>query len=103
MTGLDHTHDAAARSWLDGANGHADFPIQNLPLGVVSRAAAGEAPGAAIAIGNAALRLAPLAASGLLSGAAQDAAELAAAPTLTMATRTVTASARPTKFVAKRR
>jgi len=82
MTGLDHTHDAAARSWLDGANGHADFPIQNLPLGVVSRAAVSEAPGAAIAIGDAALRLAPLAASGLLSGAAQDAAELAAAPTL---------------------
>ena len=24
----------ARRSWVDSANGHADFPIQNLPLGV---------------------------------------------------------------------
>lgn len=30
---LDHTHDPAALSWVDSANGHADFPLQNLPLG----------------------------------------------------------------------
>ncbi|QYU70536.1 fumarylacetoacetase [Leptolyngbya sp. 15MV] len=29
---LDHTHDPKARSWVASANGHPDFPIQNLPL-----------------------------------------------------------------------
>ncbi|MES2174371.1 MAG: fumarylacetoacetase [Pseudomonadota bacterium] len=32
----DDTHDPARTSWVDGANGHADFPIQNLPFGVFS-------------------------------------------------------------------
>jgi len=31
---IDATHSAARRSWIASANGHADFPIQNLPLGV---------------------------------------------------------------------
>jgi fumarylacetoacetase len=31
---LDHTHDAARRSFVASANGHPDFPIQNLPLGL---------------------------------------------------------------------
>jgi fumarylacetoacetase len=30
----DATHDPALRSWVDSANGHPDFPIQNLPFGV---------------------------------------------------------------------
>ncbi|MBP0443633.1 fumarylacetoacetase [Roseomonas sp. SSH11] len=30
----DATHDPALRSWVESANGHPDFPIQNLPLGV---------------------------------------------------------------------
>jgi fumarylacetoacetase len=29
---LDHTHDPKARSFVESANGHPDFPIQNLPL-----------------------------------------------------------------------
>jgi fumarylacetoacetase len=29
----DATHNPALRSWVESANGHADFPIQNLPLG----------------------------------------------------------------------
>ena len=33
---IDHTHDAAATSWVPGADVHADFPVQNLPLGVFS-------------------------------------------------------------------
>ena len=36
MTKIDHTHDPALQSWVESANGHADFPIQNLPLGVFS-------------------------------------------------------------------
>ena len=35
---IDHTHDAAAASWLAGANDHASFPVQNLPMGVFSTA-----------------------------------------------------------------
>lgn len=32
----DHTHAPEATSWVPGADAHADFPVQNLPLGVVS-------------------------------------------------------------------
>ena len=35
---IDHTHDAAASSWVAGADDHPDFPVQNLPLGVFSLA-----------------------------------------------------------------
>lgn len=31
---IDFTHNADRTSWLPDANGHAEFPIQNLPLGV---------------------------------------------------------------------
>ena len=36
MTGIDHTHDPAACSWVPDADAYADFPVQNLPLGVFS-------------------------------------------------------------------
>ena len=36
MTHLDETHDPARTSWVESANGHRDFPVQNLPLGVFS-------------------------------------------------------------------
>ncbi len=44
---IDETHDPALRSWVATANGHPDFPIQNLPFGVF-RDAAGVRPGVAI-------------------------------------------------------
>ncbi|GGC01309.1 fumarylacetoacetase [Novosphingobium endophyticum] len=47
---IDHTHDPAASSWVEGADTHADFPVQNLPLGVFSTA--GTAPRTGIAIGD---------------------------------------------------
>lgn len=31
---IDSTHDPERTSWLHSANGHAEFPIQNLPLGI---------------------------------------------------------------------
>jgi len=64
MPTLDHTHDAAATSWEVSANGHPDFPIQNLPLCVFSRP--GEAARGGVAIGEMILDLAALVASGLL-------------------------------------
>src|SRR5579884_3801774 len=33
---MDETNDPALTSWVESANGHRDFPIQNLPLGVFS-------------------------------------------------------------------
>jgi fumarylacetoacetase len=33
---IDATHDPKLRSWVASANGHPEFPIQNLPLGVFS-------------------------------------------------------------------
>ena len=33
---IDDTHHPALTSWVESANGHSDFPIQNLPLGVFS-------------------------------------------------------------------
>ena len=36
MPAIDETHDPGARSWVAGADNHADFPVQNLPLGVAS-------------------------------------------------------------------
>jgi fumarylacetoacetase len=35
LASLDHTHAAHARSWVDSGAGHGDFPLQNLPLGVM--------------------------------------------------------------------
>ena len=34
----DETHDPARHSWVESANGHPDFPVQNLPLGLFSPA-----------------------------------------------------------------
>ena len=47
---VDETHDPSRTSWVGSANGHRDFPIQNLPLGVFSPPA-GE-PRGGIAIGD---------------------------------------------------
>lgn len=79
MTALDETHNPARRSWVPGADGHPDFPIQNLPFGVFSPP--GDAPRPGVAIGDHILDLAALAASGKLEGDALVAAR-AAGPTL---------------------
>lgn len=60
----DITHDPARRAWVDSANGHADFPLQNLPLGVF--APRGQAPRPGIAIGDMILDAAAARAAGLL-------------------------------------
>lgn len=45
---IDHTHDSALTSWVPGADGHADFPVQNLPLGIFAPAGGMVRPGTAI-------------------------------------------------------
>ena len=64
MTRTDETHDPARRSWVTNANGHADFPIQNLPLGVFSHS--GGEPRIGMAIGNGIVDLRGLGEAGLL-------------------------------------
>ncbi len=64
---LDETHDAARRSWVASANGHADFPLQNLPLGVFSAGDAAKRLGTAI--GDRILDLTAVAEAGLFSAA----------------------------------
>ena len=44
----DETHDPARTSWIETAQGHSDFPIQNLPLGVFSADGQGRRIGVAI-------------------------------------------------------
>lgn len=61
---IDHTHDAAAASWVEGADDHPDFPVQNLPLGVFSRE--GKTPRIGSVIGDYVVDLAGLAEVGLL-------------------------------------
>jgi fumarylacetoacetase len=81
MATLDGTHDPARRSWVEDADGHPDFPIQNLPLGVFSPSGEGGLRGG-VAIGGMVLDLSALAGSGLLSGDAQRAAEAGSGPAL---------------------
>ena len=64
---VDETHDPALTSWVASANGHPEFPIQNLPLGVFS-SPGGEARGG-VAIGDMILDLSLAAASGLMEAA----------------------------------
>jgi fumarylacetoacetase len=78
---LDATHDPAARSWVASANGHADFPIQNLPFGIFSTTDHPLRRGG-VAIGDAVLDLAAAADAGLLAGESAAAAVQAARPTL---------------------
>ena len=44
------TQNSIPRSWVASANGHSDFPLQNLPLGVFSLN--GSTPRAGVAIGE---------------------------------------------------
>ncbi len=63
---LDHTHAPTAKSWVDGADGHPDFPLQNLPMGVFRRD--GGAPRIGVAIGDQVLDARAAVELGLLDG-----------------------------------
>ncbi|MGY4490553.1 fumarylacetoacetase [Pseudomonas sp. TE3610] len=64
---MNHPH-----SWVASANGHADFPLQNLPMGIFSPP--GGKPRAGVAIGDSILDLEALLATGLVQGEAAIAA-----------------------------
>ena len=48
MSHIDETHDPKRTSWVESANVHPDFPIQNLPLGIFSPPGHSVRPGVAI-------------------------------------------------------
>ncbi|MBE9604467.1 fumarylacetoacetase [Acetobacteraceae bacterium H6797] len=77
---LDQTHAPGLRSFVASANGHPDFPIQNLPLGIFSTV--GTSLRGGVAIGDSVLDLPALADADLLTGAAADAAAATASGSL---------------------
>ncbi|MFW6750601.1 fumarylacetoacetase [Pseudomonas glycinae] len=67
------TQNSITRSWVASANGHADFPLQNLPLGVFSND--GSAPRAGVALGEHIFDLQVALEAGLFDGVARNAVE----------------------------
>ncbi len=64
---LDPSHEPSRKSWVESANRPgADFPLQNLPLGVFRRS--GDSPRIGVAIGDQIADLTELTAHGLLEG-----------------------------------
>ena len=80
MTATDETHDIKRQSWVSTANGHPQFPIQNLPLGVFSPP--GGAARAGVAIGDEIVDLNAVAEAGLLSPDLRRCVQVAAGGTL---------------------
>ncbi len=82
---IDDTHDGRRQSWVASANGHGEFPLQNLPFGVFSppgSAVGGGDPRGGIAIGDMILDLRATCDAGLFSGEAARAARAASGPVL---------------------
>ncbi|WP_165191448.1 fumarylacetoacetase [Caulobacter soli] len=77
---IDETHAADLASWVSTANGHPDFPIQNLPFGIFSPRHG--QPRGGVAIGDQILDLSLAARSTLFEGGAKDAVDAAAGPLL---------------------
>ena len=82
---IDETHDAKRQSWVASANGHGDFPLQNLPLGVFTppgATAPDTRPRGGIAIGDMIFDIRAALVAGLFSGEAAQAAEAASGRSL---------------------
>src|SRR4051794_15375880 len=80
MTSINETHDPDLRSWVERADGHPEFPIQNLPFGVFRKRGADDQPRVGVAIADQIVDVAPL--SMLFSDAARTAATACAIPQL---------------------
>ncbi|MCQ4281333.1 fumarylacetoacetase [Pseudomonas stutzeri] len=68
------------RSWVESANGHSDFSLANLPLGVFSRD--GDQPRGGVAIGDFIFDLRAACEAGLFDGPALEAAKAASGNSL---------------------
>src|SRR5690348_15810203 len=80
MVQIDETHDPKRQSWVTSANGHPDFPIQNLPLGIFSTP--GKTPRGGVAIGDRILDLSAALEAGVFEGESKKATEAAAGEVL---------------------
>jgi fumarylacetoacetase len=78
---LNETHDVATTSWVASAQ-NSQFPIQNLPFGVIRRKGSKEAFRVGIAIGDSVLDMAAAADAQAFSGDAQAAITLLKQPSL---------------------
>ena len=85
---LDHTHDPDLISWVESARDHTDFPIQNLPFGVMDF---GKGPRPVVAIGDEVIDLQLATERGLL-GDRGELACAASAPTAPRADRRLACS-----------
>ena len=79
---MNETHDPKRTSWVDSAQGHGDFPIQNLPFGIFRRLEKTGPPSVGIAIGDQILDLAGCAEIAGFTGLPAQAAQAGAAPSL---------------------
>lgn len=79
MASVDQTHDPDLRSWVASANGHSEFPIQNLPFGIFNTG--GEGRGG-IAIGDEILDISAVVALGCFSDEIAGIAAAASLPRL---------------------
>ena len=77
---MDGTHDRGLECWVASADGHDQFPIQNLPVGIFAPGDGRRRGG--IAIGDSILDVGGLLAGGLLTGDAAVAASAASGDTL---------------------
>jgi fumarylacetoacetase len=72
--------DNLKRSWVPTADGHPDFPLENLPLGIFNEP--GGSPRGSVAIGNYLLDLTATLEAGVFEGLALEAAQAASENTL---------------------
>ena len=79
---INETHNPELKSWVASANGHRDFPIQNLPLGVFNRRGGTESPRVGSAIGDKIVDTGAANQAGLFTGAAERAGNACEKPTL---------------------
>jgi fumarylacetoacetase len=79
---VNETHDPKRTSWVDSAQGHADFPIQNLPYCVFRRLETSGPPSVGVAIGDRILDLAGCRDVARFTGLAAEAARAGAASSL---------------------
>jgi fumarylacetoacetase len=80
---LDHTHDAAARSWVASANVlGTPFPLQNLPFAIFRRQGSSEPFRGGVALGDVVIDVAALVRTGLIEGLALEAGNACALSSL---------------------
>jgi fumarylacetoacetase len=72
---VNRTHDPTLTSWVASAQGHKDFPIQNLPFGIFRKRDSNAAPVVGIAIGDQILDVRAAHSLARFSGAAAVAAD----------------------------